>query len=438
MASPSPAVPARRSPSAAACLAAVAFGLAACDAGTPIPPISPGGIQNTMVASGAGVVATFTGTPGPSPTPTPLATRVLALPPGESLRLDPGFGAGVFAEDLGPVAMMALAPNGDVLATVPQRNSVLVLPDRDHDGVADSVETFAAEEGLNLPYGIAIRPGWVYVANTDSVVRYPYSTGDLKAKAAPEKVVDLPADGAERARDLAFGRDGNLYVSVGASCNVCAETDPRRAAVLQFGPEGQDPKLWSAGLRGPLGLAFHPTTGELWGTELSREGLGDDRPPDELNRLAPGDYGWPNCYGKQVYDPELAAGSAVCAGTTAPAVTLPAHSGPSGAAFYPVGQTDSQSGAQFPAGYRGNLLVALHGSANRRSIPTGYSVVRLPYQNGQPTGEVFDFASGWLRPDTRRWGSPVDVEVAADGAVLVSDDGGGRIYRIYYAVPPTP
>lgn len=401
---------------------------AACDTGGPIAPISPRSIENTVVAGGAGVVATFTGTPGPSPTPTPLATRVVAAP--EALRIDPGFGVGVFADNLGPVAIMAVAPNGDVLATVPGRNQVLVLPDRDRDGVADSVETFAAEASLNLPSGLAIRPGWVYVANTDSVVRYAYTPGDLKAAGPPERVVDLPAEGAERMRGLAFGRDGKLYVSVGASCNVCQETDPRRAAVLQLTAEGKEPKLWSAGLRGALGLTFHPTTGDLWATDIGREGLGDERPPDELNRLVPGHYGWPSCYGNQVYDPEGGGGSEGCASTTPPVLTLPAHSVPTGAAFY--------TGAQAPESYRDDLLVALHGSGARRGIPTGYNVVRVAFENGQPTGEVFDFASGWLRPDTRRWGSPTDVEIAADGAVLVSDDGGGRIFRVYHAVPSTP
>ncbi len=418
----------RRTATAVLALLALAALAAACESSETIAPISPSGIENTVVAGGAGVVPTSTGTPGPSPTPTPRTTRVVPLPAGEALRLDPHFGAGVFAENLGPVAMMAVAPNGDVLATVPGRNTILALPDRDGDGVADSVETFAAEEGLNQPYGIAIRPGWLYVANTDAVVRYPYSPGDLKAKGGPEHLVDLPGEGAERGRGLAFGRDGKLYVSVGASCNACLESDPRRAAVLQLDADGQQPKLWSAGLRSSLGLAFHPTTGELWATETGREGLGDDRPPDELNRLAPGHYGWPSCYGNQVPDPELGS-TEICSGTTAPALTLPAHSVPAGAAFY--------TGDQLPASFKGSLLVALHGSGGRRGIPTGYSVVRIPFEKGQPTGEVFDFASGWLRPDTRRWGSPVDVEVAPDGAVLISDDGGGRIYRVSYAAPAT-
>jgi len=375
--------------------------------------------------AGGGTIASATPTIGPSPTPTIAVTAV--VPPLEPLTVPDGFGVSVFAEGLGPVWSMVVAENGDVLASVPDRNAILMLPDRDHNGVADGVTTFALENGLNQPYAMALRPGWLYVANTDRVARYPYKVGDLQAEGAPESLVDLPAVGGQSARSLAFGPDGRMYAGVGASCDVCAEDDPRRAAVLQLNAEGRDPKQYSSGLHAPLGLAFHPATGDLWATEVGRVGLGDDRPPDELNRLVPGHFGWPMCYGNQVFDGQSGGDPLVCGGTLAPAITFRAHSVPLGLAFY--------GGTQFPAPYRGNLFVALHGSGSRRTIPTGYNVVRIPFSGGMPEGDVFDFVSGWLRPDTRRWGSPVDLDVTPDGSLLVSDDGGGRIYRVFYTGP---
>jgi glucose/arabinose dehydrogenase len=305
------------------------------------------------------------------------------------------------------------------------------MPDRDGDGVADEVAVFAEGGFLNRPHGLAFRSGWLYVANTDGLVRFAYERDRLEASEAEPLGIALPGAGQHWTRSLAFDRDGRMYVSVGSSCDVCAEGDARRAAILRLGAAGEEAAIHARGLRNAVGLAFHPVTGELWVTENGRDGLGDDLPPDEINRIvAGGNYGWPNCYGDGILDPILGAQAADCAGSIGPAVSLPAHSAPLGLAFY--------TGTMFPEEYWGDLFVAYHGSIHR-SLPTGYKVVRVPFANGQPAGGAEDFVWGWLRRDTRRWGRPVDLIVAPDGALLVSDDAGGRVYRVYYARPkPTP
>jgi len=409
----------------AATLATVAFLLVACSRPTPVSVVAPGRIQYTPPVTAAGSGVTPSPTPGPSVTPDTPPTRV--VPPPEPLSAPEHFGVGLFAEGLGPVRLMAFSPTGDLFASVPKRDRIIVLPDSDRDGVADRVLTFAKEGILNSPHGIAFWPGWLYVANTDGIVRFPYELGDLEAHEEPEFLVPLPGGPKHWTRTLVFGPDRRMYVSIGSSCDVCVEEDPRRATVLRFDVDGGGAALFARGLRNAVGLAFHPATGELWATENGREQLGDDLPPDEINRLiAGGHYGWPHCFGNLVFDPELGGERDFCASTIPAAVELQANSAPLGLAFY--------SGTQFPEEYVGDLFVAYHGSWSR-SIPTGYSVVRVPFEGGQPSGPPLSFVHGWLRPDTRRWGRPVDVIVAPDGALLISDDAGERIYRVFYARP---
>jgi len=414
-----------------AALLLVAAAAAACDGRpTPAGPIAPGAVANTP----GGVAAanrTDGPTAGPTPTPTAAPTRVVAPP--EPLGVPPNFGVGVYAEGLGAVRFLAVAPNGDLLATVPELDRVLVLPDRDGDGVADRVAVFAEGEPLNRPHGIAIHGPWLYVANTDGVLRFPYAPGDLEPSGEHAFLVELPGGGEHWTRSIVFGPDDRLYVSVGSSCNACVETDARRAAVMRFEADGGGGALFSTGLRNAVGLAVNPATGAIWASENGRDLLGDDRPPDELDvLLSGGNYGWPHCYGDRVRDGEVPSPPGYCAATLAAALELGAHVAPLGMAFY--------TGRQFPEEMHGDLFVALHGSWNR-TLPVGYEVVRVPFEGGAPTGEVLPFVSGWLRPDTRRWGRPVQPVVAADGALFVSDDGGGRVWRVYYAPPvvrPTP
>ena len=425
-------------------LAILPASLSACTQRDAMAPVVPGAVLETALPEGVHQVASLTPSPGPWPTPTPAATKVLAPP--EELFVPPDFGVSLFAENVGPVRMLAYSPSGDLFASQPQANRIVAITDRLYDGVMDEVHTFAEEAGLNQPNGIAFRPGWLYVANTDGIVRFPYQPGDLKATGGAEMVLPLPAGGQSPLRALAFGPDGALYVSIGASCNACQETDLRRAAVLRVAAdgEGSDGSGGSGGSIGTIrsarfaqglhfagGLAFQPETHDLWATEDSRDELGDNLPPEELNRLtAAANYGWPFCFGAQQLDATVpGASAAFCRATTPPAVALPPHVTPTGLAFY--------NGRMFPADYRGSLFVAYAGSTTR-SIPVGYSVARVPFSNGAPSGPAEDFVRGWLHADTRRWGRPVDVAVAPDGALMVSDEGGGRVYRVFYSLKPTP
>lgn len=401
-----------------------------CGQPGPIAPVAPGLLALTP-ASASGLAATMEPTAGPSPTPEVNPTRIVEPP--EPLDVPSGFGVGLYADEVGAVAGLAVSPSGDVFATVPRMNRILVLPDRDEDGVADRAHVYAAGGTLNQPYGLAFRSGWLYVGNTDGVVRYPYEYGDLEATAEPETLLPLPGEGLNAGRALLFDDDGGLFVSVGSSCNVCREDDIRRAAILKVEPDGAKVVRFATGVRKGLGLALDADGKTVWFTDNERDEFEEDRPPDEVNRLLAGaDYGWPWCFGQREPDPTAGGDASLCQSTVGPVVELVAHGGAQGLTFYRA--------AQFPERYRGGLFVALHGSWSR-AIPVGYSVVFLPFADGMPTGAVEPFVTGWLRPDTRRWASPADVVVAPDGALLVSDDGGGRVYRVYYDGPlgtPSP
>jgi glucose/arabinose dehydrogenase len=234
-------------------------------------------------------------------------------------------------------------------------------------------------------------------------------------------VPDLPKGSGHWTRTIAFGPDGKLYVSVGSSCNVCNETDPRRAAVLQFSADGTGGRVFARGIRNAVGIAFHPATGALWATNNGRDWLGDDLPPETILILKDGaHYGWPYCNGSRVPDPDFGRPD-FCKTVALPTVEIQAHSAPLGLTFY--------TGEAFPVEYRGDLFVALHGSWNR-SVPTGYKVIRIPVRDGKP-GAPQDFGTGWLQ-GSRAWGRPVDVITGKDGALYVSDDRAGVIYRIAY------
>ncbi len=344
-------------------------------------------------------------------------------PTQERLRLPPGFVIEPFAERLGRPRFMTLDPAGTLLVSVPRAGSVVALPDADGDGRADRVATVV--EGLHLPHGLAFAGGRLYVAETGRVLRFRYDPKTLRVEGPPEVVIPgLPPGGGHWTRTIAFSPDGRLYVSVGSSCNVCQEQDPRRAAILRTradGTAGTEP--FASGLRNAVGIAFHPETGQLWAAVNERDWRGDDLPPDYVTAVkAGGFYGWPSCHtvkGRVVPDPEF-GGRDGCDRVTPPTVEIQAHSAPLGLAFY--------TGRQFPPEYRGDLFVALHGSWNR-SVPTGYKVVRIRLGGARP--EVQDFASGWL-VGQRAWGRPVDLVVGKDGSLFLSDDHQGLIYRIRY------
>lgn len=356
-----------------------------------------------------------------------LLLAVLLLPGGAAaqqaqLKVPPGFHVEVFAADLGGVRLMVLDPAGTLLVSVPSRGRVLALPDRNGDGKADA--THLVMDRLNQPHGLAFKDGALYIAETGRVLRFEYDPATMKAAQGRVAVPKLPAEGNHWTRTVVFGPDGRLYVSVGSSCNACRESDKRRAAVLRYQADGSGEQLFATGLRNAVGLAFQPGAGVLWATVNERDWRGADVPPDYVTEVKEGaHYGWPDCMtigGHAVADRSVNR-VARCEGVTRPTVEIQAHSAPIGLAFY--------TAAQFPAEYRGSLFVAYRGSWNR-IVPTGYKVVRIRFQDGKPAG-VEDFATGWLE-GASSWGRPVDVLVGRDGALYVSDQGAGRIYRIRY------
>jgi len=341
------------------------------------------------------------------------------------LTLPPGFRIEKFASGFGPTRFMTVDPAGTLLVSTPSRGRVLALPDRDRDGRPDSVATVA--DGLDLPHGLAFRDGQLYVAETGRVRRFRYDPATFKASDPSGVVPNLPPGGGHWTRTIAFGSDGRLYVSVGSSCNVCAEPDPRRAAITRFNADGSGEERFATGLRNAVGLAFHPTTGALWATVNERDWRGDDLPPDYITEVKHGGfYGWPDCFavgGRAVADRGANGSAERCRQMTLPTIEIQGHSAPLGLAFY--------TGAGFPPAYRGNLFVAYHGSWNR-SVPTGYKVVRVPFKDGRPSGPVEDFATGWLEGGSVR-GRPVGLQMGADGTLYLSTDD--AIYRISYRVP---
>jgi glucose/arabinose dehydrogenase len=337
---------------------------------------------------------------------------------GPPITLPPGFRLDVFASGVGGARFMTLDPRGTILLSLPRQGRVVALPDRDGDGQADAVITVA--DGLDRPHGLAFREGRLYVAETGRVLRFRYEPAALKATAPAAVVPDLPAGGSHWTRTIAFGPDGRLYVSIGSSCNVCRESDRRRAAIVRYNADGSGGELFATGLRNAVGIAFHPETGALWATVNERDWRGDDLPPDYITEVKEGGfYGWPDCFvvnGQAVPDDRSGA---ACPRVAPPSIEIQAHSAPLGLAFY--------TGTRFPPEYRGSLFVAYQGSWNR-SVPTGYKVVRVRFEAGRPAG-VEDFATGWLA-NGHVHGRPVDVLVGRDGALYVSDQTAGAVYRI--------
>jgi glucose/arabinose dehydrogenase len=351
--------------------------------------------------------------------PAPVAPGMSAPP--ESLYLPPGFAVGVYVEGLKGPRMMAVGPDGQLYVAERGSGRIVRLPDRNKDGIMDGLEVVAAE--LSSPSSLAFyQDGSLYVAETQRVLRLsePDASGNFQSR---EIIIpDLPA-GGHSTRTLMFSSDwSKLYVSVGSSCNVCAEEDARRAAILRYNPDGSGEGIFASGLRNAVGITFKPGTNELWATNNGRDMLGDDQPPETIYIVEQGvDYGWPFCHAGRIIDPDMGSEDA-CEGVGEPVVEMQAHSAPLGLGFY--------AGDQFPEEYRGDLFVAFHGSWNR-SVPTGYKVVRIPMQDDQP-GSVEDFALGWLSSGGTSWGRPVDVITGSDGGLYISDDSSGRIYRIIY------
>ncbi|MGH9577933.1 MAG: PQQ-dependent sugar dehydrogenase, partial [Terriglobales bacterium] len=342
------------------------------------------------------------------------------------LKVPPGFRIELFSETGSTPRLMAFSPGGVLLVTATSDGKVLALPDPQKSGRAQRMVTVL--EDLDAPHGIAFHKGGLYVAEGGKVVRYDWDEAALRAS-NPRTIAQVPRGGGHFTRTLLF-HGGKMYVSVGSSCNVCEEKDPRRAAILEFNEDGTGERVFAKGTRNSVGMAVSPQTGTVWATDNGRDWLGDNIPPEEVNDLGKGgDFGWPYCYSKRIADLEYSRDAAKrCPSTIPPKVEMQAHSAPLGLAFY--------TGTAFPAEYRGDLFVAFHGSWNR-SVPTGYKVVRVKLDAaGNPEG-IEDFISGWVRPEETRkgvWtGRPVDVIVAPDGSLYISDDSRqakGAIYRV--------
>jgi glucose/arabinose dehydrogenase len=391
----------------------------------------------------------------PADLPSPFATKSTAnmaeceaRTGAEIPRAPPGFSVDLFARGLNMPRVIRIAPNGDIFVAETGPGRVRVFHPTKAGGAPAQGEIFA--EGLQRPYGIAFYPSgqnpqFVYVATPDSVVRFPYRSGQTKAGGAAEKVASLPSGGGHWTRDLAFSPDDKtLFVSVGSGNNddegaprpdqaQIAEAplgasfgdEKRRADVLAFDPDGKQERVYATGIRNCSGLAVQPGTGALWCAVNERDGLGDNLPPDYATHVAQGAfYGWPWYYLGDHPDPRHKGERPDLANSvTIPDVLIQAHSAPLGIAFY--------AADQFPPEYKGDAFVALHGSWNR-SKRTGYKVVRLLMKDGKPTGVYEDFLVGFVSDDRHVWGRPVGVAVTHDGSLLVSDDDSGSIWRVSY------
>ena len=341
--------------------------------------------------------------------------------PLEAIKLPPGFSIAVYAAKVPGARSLALGTKGTVFVGSRSEGKVYALVDRNNDQQADEVLTIAS--GLRSPNGVAFRDGALYVAEISRVLRFDNIEAQLQAP--PEPVIvnaAFPDKSHHGWKFIRFGPDGKLYVPVGAPCNVCEEKDPRFASIMRMDPDGGNLEIYARGVRNTVGFDWHPRSGELWFTDNGRDWLGDNSPPDELNR-APGaglHFGFPYWHGRQTADPEYGVKRRQ-QDFVPPEMELGAHVAALGMRFY--------TGSMFPASYREQIFIAEHGSWNR-SIPSGYRItlVRL-YANRAVAYETF--AAGWLQNGSA-WGRPVDLQVMADGSLLVSDDKAGAIYRISY------
>ncbi|GCE10217.1 PQQ-dependent sugar dehydrogenase [Tengunoibacter tsumagoiensis] len=336
------------------------------------------------------------------------------------LQLPKGFQAEVFASGLTSPRMLTIGPDGTLFAAERGTGSILAFPASQHAGSPG--EKVVVASGLNDPTSLSFNDGELYVGEASQVSRL---TLDQHYHMTNKQVIvsNLPTGGNHVTRTVLVGPDKMLYVSIGSTCNVCIETNEQRATVWQYNLDGTGGHLYAKGLRNAVGLATNPWKQQVWATNNGRDLLGDNIPPETVYALqSGGDYGWPRCHAGELIDPDYGhAGD--CTGIIKPVVKMQAHSAPLGLAFY--------TAKQFPNSYQG-MFIAFHGSWNR-SVPTGYKVVFVPLNaQGEVSGQVQDFATGWLDSKMAQHGRPVGLAVGPDGSLYVSDDGAGIIYRISY------
>jgi glucose/arabinose dehydrogenase len=377
--------------------------------------------------------------------PQPYATKsasngpqIVPRPANAWPQAPPGFQVELYASGLVYPRLIRRAPNGDFFLADAQNHTgsgaIKILRGITKEGKPEQISTYLAT-GLRAPFGIAFyppgpNPRWVYIGNTDSVIRVPYRNGDLAAAAPAETIIpELPRGGHET-RDLAFSPDGKiLYVAVGSGSNVDdADTHPRearRANILAYTPEGRFVKIYAAGIRNPVGIAVNPLSSELWCSVNERDELGDNLVPDYITHVQEdGFYGWPWYYTGSHQDPRHPGKHPELKGKViVPDVLLQAHNASLEMTFY--------DGTQFPKEYRGDIFAAEHGSWNK-AVRAGYEVVRVPLRDGHATGEYEDFLTGFVTETGEVWGRPVGVAVAGDGSLLVTDDASKSIWRVSY------
>ena len=379
--------------------------------------------------------------------PQPFATksvdngaRVVPRPANAWPQTLPGYKVEQYATELDNPRELRTAPNGDLFVAESDPGRILVIRGTGADGRAATTSVFAT--GLVLPFGIAFYPPgsdpkYVYVANTDSVVRFPYRNGDLKARGPAEVMVkQLPGFGRLRGgghwtRDLAFTPDGKkLFISVGSHSNLDdPDTTPaeyHRADILEASPDGSDLRVYASGIRNPVGIAIDPSDGELWTSVNERDALGNNLPPDYITHVQEGGfYGWPWYYTGGHPDPRLnGKHSELKDKVIVPDVLLQPHNASLQLCFY--------EGTQFPSQFRGDIFAAEHGSWNKEER-TGYEVILVPLESGHATGAYEDFVTGFVTPNGEVWGRPVGVAIASDGSLMISDDGSNTIWRVSYS-----
>jgi len=370
------------------------------------------------------------------------SARVVGKPADAQLKVPFGFQVRLFASGLDQPRLIRVAPNGDIFVAESRAGRIRVLRPSGGGDEVSRKEIFAS--GLKLPFGIAFYPSgndpqWLYVANTDFVVRFRYRNGDLHANEAAEVIVAmLPHGGAHWTRDIAFSLDGTkMFISVGSASNDAEATrtfggtlsdEFERADVLVFNPKGEGRRIYASGIRNCVGMAVNSTTGDLWCSTNERDGLGDDLPPDYITRVREGGfYGWPWYYIGAHEDPRhIGARPDLKNDVIVPDILIQPHSASLQMMFY--------TGEQFPTEYKGNMFAAEHGSWNRAKR-TGYKIIRGVVKDGVPSGSYEDFVTGFAIDDARVWGRPVGIAQAKDGSLLFSDDGNGTIWRVSHVGP---
>ncbi|HKI86363.1 MAG TPA: sorbosone dehydrogenase family protein [Thermoanaerobaculia bacterium] len=340
----------------------------------------------------------------------------------DRIELPPGFSISLYSSAVPGARSMTLSPRG-ILYVGTRGDKVFALVDSNDDHKADKVYTIAS--GLDMPNGVAWHRGSLYVAEVSRVWRYDDIDDHLAKPPKPVLVSDrFPNKHHHGWKFIRFGPDDKLYVPIGAPCNICDPGDPY-ASITRMNADGSDFEIFARGIRNSVGFDWNPTTGVLWFTDNGRDWLGDDEPPDELNRApkAGMNFGYPFCHGGTILDPKYGEGH-FCAAYSSPAIDLGPHVAALGMRFY--------TGTMFPPAYRGQIFIAEHGSWNR-SVPIGYRVILVKVAGGKAVSKEI-FASGWLGKDGA-WGRPVDVQQLPDGSLLISDDLAGAIYRISYSSP---